>query len=59
MVTVAAPLLILQPALGAGIASRKTPTPVFNSVKSLVSHTVFGIGLYLAALVSAALLRFD
>jgi Protein of unknown function (DUF2938) len=47
--TVIAPLLILQPALGAGIASRKTPTPLFNSLKSLVTHLVFGIGLYLAA----------
>lgn len=55
IVTVLAPLLILQPALGAGIASWKTPTPVFNSVKSLVTHTVFGVGLYLAARLTAAL----
>ena len=48
-VTVAAPLLVLQPALGAGIASRRTATPLFNSAKSLVTHTVFGLGLYLAA----------
>jgi len=51
--TVAAPLFILQPALGAGIASRKTPTPVFNTLKSFATHTIFGFGLYLAALVSA------
>jgi hypothetical protein len=55
--TVLAPLLVLQPALGAGIASSKTPTPVFNSLKSLATHTVFGLGLYLAALASASLLR--
>ena len=54
-VTVLAPLFILQPALGAGIASSKTPTPVFNSLKSLVTHTVFGFGLYLAALATAPL----
>lgn len=48
--TVVAPLFILQPALGAGIASSKTPRPVFNCVKSLLTHTVFGAGLYLAAL---------
>lgn len=47
--TVLAPLLLLQPALGAGIASRKTPRPFFNSVKSLVTHCVFGLGLFLAA----------
>jgi len=56
IVTVTAPLLILQPALGAGIASSKTPKPLFNSLKSLVTHTVFGVGLYLAALALAALL---
>lgn len=55
VVTVLAPLLVLQPALGAGIASSKTATPVFNSMKSLATHTVFGLGLYLAALATAAL----
>src|SRR4051812_46819610 len=59
IVTVVAPLLILQPAMGAGIASRKTPTPVFNCIKSLVTHTVFGIGMYLAALATASLVPFD
>lgn len=53
LVTVAAPLFILQPALGAGLASRKTPRPLFNSLKSLATHTVFGLGLYLAAQVIA------
>jgi hypothetical protein len=57
VVTVLAPLLILQPALGAGIASSRTPTPVFNCVKSLVTHTVYGLGLYLAALATAPLFR--
>ena len=56
VITVAAPWLILQPALGAGIASSKTPRPVFNSIKSLITHTVFGLGLYLAALVTAWLI---
>ncbi len=55
-VTVLVPWLVLQPALGAGIASSKTPTPVLNSCKSLVTHTVYGLGLYLAALVVAAAL---
>ncbi len=56
IVTVLAPLLILQPALGAGIASSKTANPVFNSMKSLVTHTVFGVGLYLSALATASLI---
>lgn len=49
IVTVVSPLFILQPALGAGIASSKTPKLVFNSIKSLTTHTVFGLSLYLAA----------
>ncbi len=56
IVTVAAPLFVLQPALGAGIASMKTATPLLNSIKSVVTHTVFGVGLFLAARVTAALL---
>ncbi|MEO8484309.1 MAG: DUF2938 domain-containing protein [Acidobacteriota bacterium] len=58
IVTVAAPLFILQPGMGAGIASRKTPTPVFNRMKSLVTHAVFGLGMYLAALATALLVPF-
>ena len=53
IVTVVAPLLILQPALGAGIASRKTATPLFNSAKSFATHAVFGLGLYLSARLTA------
>ena len=56
IVTVLAPLLILQPAMGAGIASSKTATPIFNSMKSLVTHTVYGVGLYLTALATASLI---
>jgi len=55
VVTVAAPLLVLQPAWGAGIASLKTAKPLFNSAKSLVTHSVYGFGLYLAAQAAAAL----
>lgn len=58
IVTASAPLLILQPAMGAGIASWKTPRPVFNSMKSLATHAVFGLGMYLAALTAASLLPF-
>lgn len=55
VVTVAAPLLVLQPALGLGIASSRTPRPLYNSLKSLATHTVYGFGLYLAALATASL----
>lgn len=55
VVTVVAPLFVLQPALGAGMASSNTPAPLFNSLKSVVTHTVYGAGLYLAALATAPL----
>lgn len=53
IVTAVAPLFVLQPALGAGVMSSKTPRPVFNATKSVVTHVVFGFGLYLAALVTS------
>lgn len=48
--TVAAPFLLMQPAMGAGIASRLTASPARASVQSVLMHAVFGLGLYLAAL---------
>jgi len=53
--SVVAPLFLLQPAFGAGIASSNTPRPVFNSIKSVVTHVVYGTGLYLAGLATASL----
>ena len=46
----AAPYLIMQPGLGMGIAASKTPKPNVARLRSLVNHTVFGLGLYLSAL---------
>lgn len=47
--TVVVPWLVMQPAMGAGIASSRTPTPARNCLRSLANYTVFGFGLYLAA----------
>jgi DUF2938 family protein len=47
--TVLAPWLVMQPAMGAGVAASRTPAPARNRVRSLANHTVFGAGLYLAA----------
>jgi hypothetical protein len=47
--SVAAPFLILQPGLGAGIAARRTVRPGAARAQSLVTHAVFGVGLYAAA----------
>ena len=51
LLTVAAPLFVMQPAMGAGFAASRTPTPLKNCLRSVVNHTVFGLGLYLSALV--------
>jgi hypothetical protein len=53
MSTVAAPLFVMQPAMGAGFAASRTPTPVKNCFRSLANHTAFGLGLYLAAVAAA------
>jgi hypothetical protein len=50
VITAAAPLFIMQPAFGFGIASSKLSNPNMRRFKSLVTHIVYGIGLYLAAL---------
>ena len=47
--TVVFPLFLLQPSLGLGIASSRTPRPARARLKSLMTHIVFGIGLYLCA----------
>lgn len=49
--SVVVPLFVMQPAMGAGIASSKTATPLTNCLKSLATHTVFGVGLFFSALV--------
>ena len=50
LVSVAAPFCILQPGMGAGLAASKTPHPNAARLRSLMAHTAFGVGLYLAAL---------
>jgi hypothetical protein len=52
--TVVAPLCFMQPAMGAGFFASRTPTPARNCLKSVVTHVVFGLGLFL----SAALIAF-
>ncbi|HIE4561991.1 TPA: DUF2938 domain-containing protein [Stenotrophomonas maltophilia] len=54
ILSVAAPFFILQPCMGAGIAASKTPAPGKARLRSLVAHSVFGLGLYLAAALLAA-----
>ncbi len=46
--TVAAPFLVMQPGMGAGIAASRTPRPAAARFQSLVTHAIFGLGLYAA-----------
>jgi hypothetical protein len=55
--TIVFPFFILQPSLGLGVASARTPHPARARLKSLATHIVFGVGLYLCALVVSHLLR--
>jgi hypothetical protein len=46
--TVAAPFLAMQPGMGAGIAASRTPRPAAARLQSLLTHAIFGLGLYAA-----------
>jgi hypothetical protein len=47
--SVAAPFLLMQPAIGLGIAASRAARPGAARWQSLITHAVFGIGLYAAA----------
>jgi hypothetical protein len=48
--TVVFPFFLLQPSFGLGIAASRTAHPARARLKSVVTHTVFGVGLYVWAL---------
>ncbi len=50
IITVVAPLFIMQPAFGFGIASSNLPKPNIRRLKSLFTHLIYGIGLYITAI---------
>jgi hypothetical protein len=55
--TVVFPFFIMQPSFGLGIAASRTPKPTQARLKSLATHTVFGVGLYVCALGMSYVLR--
>jgi hypothetical protein len=55
--TLVAPFLVMQPAMGAGIAASRTPRPNVARLRSVITHTVYGVGLYASAWVWSALTR--
>lgn len=55
LVTLAAPWLIMQPGMGAGIFASKTPRPGVVRLMNLLVHLIFGASLYGAWLLMTAL----
>ena len=53
--SVAAPFLVMQPGMGAGIAASRMPRPAAARLQSLVTHAVFGLGLYAGGWIAHAL----
>lgn len=51
VITLVVPFFILQPGLGLGIAASKTSQPTKARIKSLITHSLFALGLYLSTLV--------
>jgi hypothetical protein len=46
VVTILAPWLVMQPAMGAGVAASRTPNPLAARLRNLATHAVYGLGLY-------------
>ena len=46
--TIVFPWFVMQPSMGAGFAAARTPHPPRARLQSVLTHTVFGMGLYLA-----------
>src|SRR5689334_3330598 len=53
--TIVAPWLVMQPAMGAGIAAGNAQNPGATRIRNLGTHAVYGVGLFAAAATLAAL----
>ena len=49
-----APYFIMMPGMGSGIAGSKTPKPNVARLKSVVGHSIFGLGMYATAVALAS-----
>ncbi len=47
------PYFVMMPGMGMGVAASRAPKPNMARLKSLASHGVFGLGMYLAAVLAA------
>jgi len=50
ILTTVAPYFMMQPAFGFGVAAAKLPNPNLARLRSLLTHTIYGLGLYLGGL---------
>ena len=50
IITIIGPFLLMQPAFGFGIAGSNLPDPNKARLMSFITHTIFGVGLYLSAI---------
>ena len=48
--TVVFPFFVMQPALGLGTASSRAPRPTQARLKSIGTHAIFGLGVYVCSL---------
>jgi hypothetical protein len=55
--TALAPFLVMQPGMGAGFFASRTPRPNAARLQTLVTHAVFGLGLYAAGSLATFLYR--
>jgi hypothetical protein len=56
LATIVAPFFVMQPGMGLGIAASRTPKPNVARLRSVATHTVFGLGLYASAFALAWLM---
>lgn len=49
------PWFVMMPGMGMGVAAGRTPLPSAARLKSVASHGVFGIGMYLTGVLVAAI----
>jgi hypothetical protein len=49
--TIVAPWFVMQPGMGAGIAGSRSPDPRATRLRNIGTHAVYGVGLFLSALV--------
>jgi len=53
--TVVFPFFFMQPGMGFGIAASKAPKPNIARFRSLLTHFIFGLGLYFSAIINSIL----